>query len=57
MAFGGDIMSIRRRKKVIGILVFATGAGILLAVTVPFAGWIIFSALCLIGCGVYLLRC
>jgi hypothetical protein len=49
-------MSIRRRKRVIGILVFATGAGILLAVTVPFIGWIIFSAICLICCGVYLIK-
>lgn len=49
-------MYIRRRKRVIGILVFAIGAGILLAVTVPFMGWIIFSALCLICCGIYLLK-
>lgn len=49
-------MSIRRRKKVIGIIVLTTGTGILLAVTVPFMGWIIFSALCLICAGVYLLK-
>ena len=49
-------MSIRRRKRVIGILVLATGTGILLAVTVPFIGWIIFSAICLICAGVYLLK-
>lgn len=50
-------MIIRRRKKVIGILVFAIGAGILLAVTVPFMGWVLFSAICLICAGIYLLRC
>jgi hypothetical protein len=49
-------MSIRRRKKVIGIIVLTTGLGILLAVTVPFIGWIIFSAICLICAGVYLLK-
>ncbi|HYE12049.1 MAG TPA: hypothetical protein VEF53_17910 [Patescibacteria group bacterium] len=49
-------MSFRRRKKVIGILVFAIGAGILLAVTVPFMGWVIFSAICLICAGIYLLK-
>lgn len=50
-------MSIRRKKKVIGILVFAIGLGILLAVTVPVIGWVILSAIGLICCGVYLLRC
>ena len=50
-------MSIRRRKKVIGILVLATGIGILLAITVPIIGWILFSAICLICAGVYLLKC
>lgn len=49
-------MSIKRRKRVIGILVLATGIGILLAVTVPFIGWIIFSSICLICAGVYLLK-
>ncbi len=50
-------MSNRRKKKVIGILVFAIGAGILLALIVPIIGWIVFSAICLICCGIYLLKC
>lgn len=50
-------MSIRKRKKVLGILALAIGVGILLAVTVPFIGWIIFSAIALICAGVYLLKC
>gem|GEM_PF-737392 len=49
-------MSLRKRKRVLGILALAIGVGILLAVTVPFIGWIIFSALCLICAGVYLLK-
>ena len=49
-------MSIRKRKKLIGILILAVGIGILLAVTIPLIGWIVFTAICLICAGVYLLK-
>jgi hypothetical protein len=50
-------MSHHRRKKVLGILIFAIGAGILLALIVPVIGWVVFSAIVLICFGVYLLKC
>lgn len=50
-------MSNRRKKKVIGILIFAIGSGILLALIVPVIGWVVFSAICLICFGIYLLKC
>jgi hypothetical protein len=53
---GGLSMGLKKRKRVIGILVLAVGIGILLAITVPYIGWIVFSAICLIAAGVYLLK-
>lgn len=50
-------MSHNKKKRVLGILAFALGVGILLAIMVPVIGWVVFSALCLICCGIYLLRC
>ncbi|MFZ5352622.1 MAG: hypothetical protein ACOZCL_07855 [Bacillota bacterium] len=50
-------MRLFRRRRVIGILIFSIGAGILLAIIVPTVGWIIFSAICLVCLGIYLLRC
>lgn len=49
-------MGIRRGRKVLGFLVFALGIGIMLAIMVPTIGWILFSAICLICCGVYMLK-
>lgn len=50
-------MSFGKRKRLLGFLVLTLGVGILLVILVPTVGWIIFSALCLVGAGVYLLKC
>ncbi|MDF2521468.1 MAG: hypothetical protein K0R84_2096 [Clostridia bacterium] len=49
-------MSYRRKKKVMGMTALAVGIGILLVLIIPVVGWIAFSAICLICCGIYLLR-
>jgi hypothetical protein len=54
---GGDrIMSFLRKRRLIGFLAFCIGLGILFAVMVPTIGWVMFSAICLICIGVFLLR-
>ncbi len=50
-------MKLFRRQRVVGILILSIGSGILLAMIVPIVGWIIFSAICLICIGAYLLKC
>lgn len=49
-------MSILRKKRLLGFLAFCTGLGILCAVMVPTIGWVLFSAICLICIGVFLIR-
>jgi len=49
-------MSFFRRKRLFGFLAFCIGLGILFAVTVPTIGWVMFSAICLICIGVFLIR-
>jgi hypothetical protein len=50
-------MRIQKRKKVLGIIIFALGLGIILAIIVPAIGWVFLSAVCLVCVGIYLLRC
>lgn len=45
-----------KKKKVIGLLIFSIGLGVLLAVTMPLIGWIMLSAIALIYVGVYLYK-
>ncbi|MDD2482145.1 MAG: hypothetical protein WCY24_07775 [Lutispora sp.] len=45
-----------KKKKVIGLLIFAVGLGVLLAVTMPLIGWILLSAIVLIYVGIYLYK-
>ncbi|HYE80580.1 MAG TPA: hypothetical protein VEG39_00280 [Clostridia bacterium] len=49
-------MSIFRKKRLIGFLTFCIGLGIIFAVTVPAIGWLMFSAICLICIGIFLIR-
>ena len=53
---GGGSVSFLKKKKLLGFLAFCVGLGILFAVTVPTIGWVMFSAICLICIGVFLLR-
>ncbi|MGE5632910.1 MAG: hypothetical protein ACM3TR_17725 [Caulobacteraceae bacterium] len=50
-------MSLFKRRRLIGFLALCIGVGILFAILVPTIGWILFSAICLICIGVFLLRC
>lgn len=45
-----------KKKKVLGLLIFSVGIGILSVVVVPFIGWIMLSAIALIVAGIYLLK-
>ncbi|HYF83161.1 MAG TPA: hypothetical protein VEB00_09070 [Clostridia bacterium] len=49
-------MSFLRKKRLIGFLAFCIGLGILFAVMVPTIGWVMFSAICLICIGAFLIR-
>ncbi|HHY77380.1 MAG TPA: hypothetical protein GX498_02560 [Clostridiales bacterium] len=49
-------MSLKKKKKVVGLLVFSIGLGILLAITMPLMGWIFLSAIALIYAGIYLYK-
>lgn len=49
-------MSILKRKRLIGFLTFCIGLGILFAIFVPTIGWVMFSAICLICIGVFLIK-
>jgi len=51
-----DIMSLLKRKKLTGFLAFCIGLGILFAVLVPAIGWVMFSAICLISIGIFLIK-
>ena len=53
---GGIEIINRKKKKVMGLLTFSIGVGILLAITVPLVGWIMLSAIALIFSGIYLLK-
>jgi hypothetical protein len=49
-------MSFFRKKRLLGFLAFCIGLGILFAVMVPTIGWVLFSAICLIAIGAFLIR-
>lgn len=49
-------MSFLRKKRLLGFLTFCIGLGILFAVMVPTIGWVLFSAICLICIGAFLIR-
>ena len=49
-------MSFLKKKKLLGFLILCIGLGILFALIVPTIGWVMFSAICLIGIGVFLLK-
>lgn len=49
-------MNFLKKKKLLGFIAFCVGLGILFAVTVPTIGWVMFSAICLICVGVFLIR-
>ncbi|HNR04663.1 MAG TPA: hypothetical protein PKU88_04120 [Bacillota bacterium] len=49
-------MSLLKRKKLTGFLAFCIGLGILFAVLVPAIGWVMFSAICLISIGIFLIK-
>ncbi|MGI6586684.1 MAG: hypothetical protein ACOX3L_12370 [Lutisporaceae bacterium] len=49
-------MSLLKRKRLLGFLAFCVGLGILFAVMVPTIGWVMFSAICLICIGVFLIK-
>lgn len=49
-------MSIIRRRRLLGFLALCIGIGVLFAVTIPTIGWVLFSAICLICIGVFLIR-
>ena len=53
---GGSNMSFLKKKRLLGFLAFCIGLGILFAVMVPTIGWVMFSAICLICIGVFLIR-
>ena len=56
MILGGSIMSFFRKKRLLGFLALCIGLGILFAVLVPTIGWVLFSAICLICMGIFLIR-
>ncbi len=45
-----------RYKRALGILTFSLGVGVMLVILVPAVGWLLFSALCLICMGMFLIR-
>lgn len=49
-------MSIFRKKRLLGFLALCIGLGVLFAVTIPTIGWVLFSAICLICIGIFLIR-
>jgi hypothetical protein len=53
---GGVCVNFLKKKKLLGFIAFCVGLGILFAVTVPTIGWVMFSAICLICVGVFLIR-
>lgn len=52
----GFAMSFMRKKRLLGFLALCVGLGIFFAVTVPTVGWVMFSAICLICVGIFLIR-
>ena len=53
---GGVFVSFFKKKKLLGFLAFCIGLGILFAVTIPMIGWVMFSAICLICVGIFLIK-
>ncbi|HOR86572.1 MAG TPA: hypothetical protein PLL98_08800 [Bacillota bacterium] len=50
-------MRLFKKRRLIGFLSFCIGLGILFAIMIPMIGWILFSGICLIIIGAFLLRC
>ncbi len=46
-----------KKKKVLGLSVLSIGIGVLLAVMMPYMGWVFISAISLIIAGIYLYKC
>lgn len=49
-------MGVKMRKRVLGLVSFCVGAGMLLAVLVPAFGWALAAALALISIGYHMSR-